>query len=95
MLLGGGLLIVEARESDGRRSWVPLALVLGGGAVASAILWTFARTGAAHAVWLPIQSVPQAIGAGLVVSPRAGPHPELGKLLVCGSSWPRGRGGSR
>lgn len=84
-LLGGGLLIVEARESDGRRSWVPLALVLGGGAVASAILWTFARTGAAHAVWLPIQSVPQAIGAGLVVSPRGEvPTLALVVLLVCG-----------
>lgn len=84
-ILAVSLSVRRSREATQGRPWLwtgGLTITL---ACALVALWAFARTPAVHSPWPPYQTLPQAVGSGILVSPR-GEWPTLVVvvLLVCG-----------
>ena len=69
-LLAVGITVRSAIEESSRRAWIRAGVIAVAALIACAGLWSYARTSAEHSPWPPYQNIPQAIGSGLVVSPR-------------------------
>lgn len=69
-LLAVGMTVRTAIAETSRRAWIRASVIAAASLVACVGLWTYARTSAEHSPWEPYQNIPQAIGAGILVSPR-------------------------
>lgn len=78
-----GALAVRALTIRTRTAWLHAGLVGSAILVVFVVVWSLARTGAAHSGWLPWQSEAQAVGEALLLSPR-GFTPTV---IVVGVTW--------
>lgn len=69
-VLAVGLAFRVALERRDRSSWLTASIIAALFIVAFIVLWHFARTAADHSTWKSFQTLPQAVGQALLVSPQ-------------------------
>jgi len=65
-----GILSVRAAQTRRRSSVMAVGIAVVGFGLVMAVVWSVFRTGAEHSGWLPWQQLAQAVGEGLLASPR-------------------------